>query len=137
MSGEGRAGALYRDLLSRQTDTTENITFPQLCWRSVITHETFTPGAGESENECESDGWLIFFLMFADVRCERLVTHLLNQYEKGYKIIPTDTLGLAYSEFSYYDHRTFPGRFMCIKIIDAPVKKFRYNEHPLTTNSII
>ena len=64
--------------------------------------------------------------MFADVRGERLTTHLLN----GYKIIPTDTLGLAFSEFSYKDHRTFPGRFMCIKIIDAPVKKFRYNETP-------
>ena len=42
-----------------------------------------------------------------------------------------DTLGPAYNEFGYNEHRLTANKFLCIKIIDSSVKKFGYYEHPL------
>ena len=47
------------------------------------------------------------------------------------------TLGPAYNKFVYSQYPVTASRFLCIKLIDGNIKKFGYNEHPLTTSQLV
>ena len=101
--------------MGRMTDACENITFPQLPLRAIITKSKLGVN-------CKWKSKLMF-VVGLQMCCVSVFAWLVT------------TLGSTCNEFSYNEPRAFMSGFVGIKIIDCNGKKFGYNEHSLRTNS--
>ena len=103
--------------MGRMTDACENITFPQLPLRAVITKSKLGVN-------CKWKSKLMF-VVGLQMCCVSVFAWLVT------------TLGPTCNEFGYNEPHAFMSGFVGIKIIDCNGKKFGYNEHSLGTKFLL